>query len=197
MLAPNYSIVKKPENLSHLQACALPYTMCTVWSSLVTVNKKNSLLKFQIARLNPKNAKKNRVLIHGGSGGIGTTAIQLLKAWGVPKIVATCSLEKYIYFFYKNIFSAELIEKLGAIALDYRSSQIKQKIISEGPFEIILDCVDNSLSAWSDQVLHFNTIDLYPIVIFLPNTKVFINFMNFKNNGNDKLFFDFFSLFYI
>jgi len=48
----------------------------------------------QVARLTPQNAMRNRVLIHGGSGGIGVTAIQLLKAWGVPKVVATCSAKK-------------------------------------------------------------------------------------------------------
>lgn len=35
-----------------------------------------------------------RVLIHGGSGGLGTMAIQMLKAWGTEKVVATCSSDR-------------------------------------------------------------------------------------------------------
>lgn len=44
--------------------------------------------------MNINNCHNTRVLIHGGSGGIGTTSIQLLRNWGVQKIVATCSSKK-------------------------------------------------------------------------------------------------------
>lgn len=46
----------------------------------------------------------------------------------------------------------ELVQRLGAEPLDYCSRQIKEKLIAAGPFEVILDCLDNSLTQWSDQV---------------------------------------------
>lgn len=45
------------------------------------------------------------------------------------------------------------MKRLGAIPLDYNSSQIKENIIAAGPFEVILDCVNNSLAEWSDQIM--------------------------------------------
>lgn len=35
------------------------------------------------------------MLIHGGAGGVGTVAIQMLKAWGIPVVVSTCSCDRY------------------------------------------------------------------------------------------------------
>ncbi|KAI1708248.1 alcohol dehydrogenase groES-like domain-containing protein [Ditylenchus destructor] len=123
-LAPLHGIARKPISVGHVEACAYAYTACTAWSALVT-----------IARINKNNAHNTRVLIHGGSGGVGSTAIQLLKAWGVPKIVATCSAK-----------NSQSIEKLGAKAVDYNSPSAKDEIIAEGPYEMILDCVDSELS---------------------------------------------------
>ncbi len=54
------------------------------------------------AKITPFNATGKKVLIHAGSGGIGTFAIQLLKAWGCH-VATTCST--------RNI---ELVEELGA-----------------------------------------------------------------------------------
>src|SRR3546814_807148 len=56
-----------PENLSLTEAAALPETFFTVWSN---VFDRGGLQKGE------------RLLVHGGSGGIGTTAIQLGSAWG-------------------------------------------------------------------------------------------------------------------
>lgn len=41
--------------------------------------------------MNPNNAGGLRILIHGGSGGVGSAAIQMARAWGVDKVVATCA----------------------------------------------------------------------------------------------------------
>ena len=68
-------------------------------------------------------------------------AIQLLKAWGMDKVVATCSLDSF-----------ELVKSLGAIPVDYRSQNVTDQIIDQGPFEVILSCVDSDLSRWSDKV---------------------------------------------
>ena len=54
------------------RSASLPETFFTVWANV-----------FQIGKL----AAGEKFLVHGGSGGIGTTAIQLAKAFGAPVIV--------------------------------------------------------------------------------------------------------------
>jgi NADPH2:quinone reductase len=68
-----------PENLSFIQAAGLPETFFTVWSNL-----------FDRARLMPNET----LLIHGGSSGIGTTAIQLGKAFDARVIITAGSDKK-------------------------------------------------------------------------------------------------------
>jgi NADPH2:quinone reductase len=71
-----------PEGLDFTQAAALPETLFTVWGNL-----------FMRAGLKAGET----VLIHGGSGGIGTTAIQLAHAMGADVIVTSGSAEKCEY----------------------------------------------------------------------------------------------------
>ena len=68
-----------PEGLSFIQAAALPETFFTVWSNV-----------FDRARLLPNET----LLVHGGSSGIGTTAIQLAKAFQAKVIVTAGSEAK-------------------------------------------------------------------------------------------------------
>jgi putative PIG3 family NAD(P)H quinone oxidoreductase len=68
-----------PRGLSLLQAAALPETYFTVWANV-----------FERGRL----AAGETLLIHGGSSGIGTTAIQMAKAWGAKVYVTVGSAEK-------------------------------------------------------------------------------------------------------
>ncbi|CAI5437658.1 unnamed protein product [Caenorhabditis angaria] len=122
---------KKPSNLSFEDATALPYVATTAYSA------------FKIAQVNQKNAKNQRVLIHGGAGGVGSMAIQLLKSWGCQKIVATCSKDSF-----------PLVTKLGAIPIDYSDMEAaKNQLISLAPFEVVLDTVDSELAKWSDNVM--------------------------------------------
>src|SRR5580693_4731337 len=62
-----------PENLSPIKAAAIPETFFTVWHNV-----------FERGRL----AAGETLLVHGGSSGIGTTAIQLAKAFGA-RVIAT------------------------------------------------------------------------------------------------------------
>lgn len=68
-----------PTSLSFIQAAALPETFFTVWSNV-----------FDRARLQPGET----LLVHGGSSGIGTTAIQLAKAFNAKVLVTAGSVEK-------------------------------------------------------------------------------------------------------
>lgn len=69
----------KPKNLSFEEAACLPETVYTVWHNV-----------FQRGRLK----KGEKVLIHGGTGGIGTTAIQICKLFGAIVYCTVGSEEK-------------------------------------------------------------------------------------------------------
>ena len=73
------SALPLPRGLSLVEAAAIPETFFTVWSNV-----------FDRGRLQPGET----LLVHGGSSGIGTTAIQLAKAFGATVIVTAGSDEK-------------------------------------------------------------------------------------------------------
>ena len=77
--APALQCLPIPARLSMLEACALPETFFTVWSNL-----------FMPGNLAPDES----ILIHGGSSGIGTTAITVAHAFGARVITTTGTDEK-------------------------------------------------------------------------------------------------------
>lgn len=84
-----------PAGYDFIKAAALPETFFTVWANL-----------FQMCGL----TEGEKVLIHGGTSGIGTTAIQLAKAFGAEVYATAGSKEK-----------CEACEKLGATrAINYK-----------------------------------------------------------------------------
>jgi len=85
-----------PPTLSLIEAAAIPETFFTVWYNV-----------FERGRLKSGET----LLVHGGSSGIGTTAIQLAKAFGARVITTAGSAEK-----------CEACRKLGAdVAVNYRT----------------------------------------------------------------------------
>lgn len=118
-VAPAAQCLPIPASLSMLEAAALPETFFTVWHNL-----------FQRARL----AEGETVLIHGGSSGIGTTAIQMAHARGNRVFATAGSAEK-----------CTACEAMGAEkAINYRTtdfvSEIKQLTSNRG-VDVILDMV--------------------------------------------------------
>ncbi len=85
-----------PESLTTVEAGALPETFFTVWANL-----------FQTGRL----TSGERALIHGGTSGIGTTAIMLGRASGATMFATAGSDEK-----------CAACEHLGATAINYRTT---------------------------------------------------------------------------
>lgn len=79
VVAPEAQCLPIPQDFTYVQAAALPETFFTVWSNV-----------FDRAALKPDEV----LLIHGGSSGIGTTAIQMAKAWGAKVIVTAGSDDK-------------------------------------------------------------------------------------------------------
>lgn len=76
--------VAVPQGVSVEDAASVPYTGLTICSVL------------EAARLDPASARGKRVLVHGGSGGIGSVLVQLLHRWGcwVATTCGTANVEK-------------------------------------------------------------------------------------------------------
>jgi putative PIG3 family NAD(P)H quinone oxidoreductase len=105
-----------PPGLGLLESAGLPETYFTVWSNV-----------FIGARL----AAGETFLIHGGAGGIGTTAIQLAKAFGA-KVIATDSPAE----------RCRVCSELGADrVIDYRQEDFVEVVRKEGGANVILDIV--------------------------------------------------------
>lgn len=79
VVAPAGQCLPVPRNLSMVEAAALPETVFTVWNNV-----------FLRGQLKPGET----LLVHGGSSGIGTTAIQMAKALGAKVFVTAGSDEK-------------------------------------------------------------------------------------------------------
>lgn len=111
-----------PAGLSLIEAAAVPETFFTVWTNV-----------FQRGRL----AAGETLLIHGGSSGIGTTAIMLGKAFGATVIVTAGSKEK-----------CDACLKLGADhAIDYKTADFVaevKRLTNGAGADVILDMVGGS-----------------------------------------------------
>ncbi|MDO5894766.1 NAD(P)H-quinone oxidoreductase [Agrobacterium sp. Azo12] len=108
-----------PKGYDGERAAALPETFFTVWANL-----------FQMAGL----GEGESVLIHGGTSGIGTTAIQLAKAFGAKVYVTAGSAEK-----------CEACLKIGAdVAINYKTDDfvaiIKENTGGKG-VNVVLDMI--------------------------------------------------------
>tara|TARA_A200000113_G_scaffold225646_1_gene247247 strand:- start:2016 stop:2993 length:978 start_codon:yes stop_codon:yes gene_type:complete len=78
-LANQQLTLPMPENLSFEEAAAIPETYFTVWNNIFRIGKLKS---------------NENILIHGGSSGIGTTAIQISKQFGANVITTTSNNDK-------------------------------------------------------------------------------------------------------
>jgi putative PIG3 family NAD(P)H quinone oxidoreductase len=105
-----------PKGISMVDAAGLPETFFTVWSNV-----------FIGAGLKAGET----FLVHGGAGGIGTTCIQLGKAFGA-KVIATDSPES----------RCKVCRDLGADrVVDYRAEDFVEVVRAEGGANVILDIV--------------------------------------------------------
>jgi NADPH:quinone reductase len=108
-----------PEGLSMVEAAAIPETFFTVWTNLFDRGGLKS---------------GETVLVHGGTSGIGTTAIQLAHAWGARVFATAGSADK-----------ARACERLGAArGIDYHTEdfvEIVRKETGGKGVDVILDMV--------------------------------------------------------
>jgi NADPH2:quinone reductase len=115
--APAAQCLPVPKGLGMEEAAALPETFFTVWSNV-----------FDRAGLQEGEV----FLVHGGTSGIGTTAIQLAKAFGA-RVFATAGTDE----------KCARCEALGARAINYREEDFVEILKSETPAgaNVILDMV--------------------------------------------------------
>lgn len=110
----------KPANMSYTDAASVPLAGLTAWQALIS---KGNL------------QKGDKVLIHAGSGGVGTYAIQIAKHFGA--YVATTTSAK----------NADLVQSLGAdLVIDYKTQKFEE-VLSD--YDLVLDmlggeAMDNS-----------------------------------------------------
>lgn len=123
ILADSDLVHKKPSNISDEEAAGVLYTGLTAWCALQIT-----------AALGLVYSRDKRVLVLGASGGVGTMAVQLLKAWDI-EVVTTCS---------EN--AKDLVCSLNPnLVIDYNSTEAMHDIADAGPYDVILDAAGITL----------------------------------------------------
>jgi NADPH:quinone reductase-like Zn-dependent oxidoreductase len=103
-LTKTESIANKPKRLSHVEAAALPLVGVSAWRTLVE---------------NIGLSNGQRILIHGGAGGIGSIAIQLAKYFGAFVATTVSANDK------------AFVQELGADhVIDYKSQNFEDPLHS-------------------------------------------------------------------
>lgn len=101
-LAPAGQTLPIPDGMDWLQAAAVPETFFTVWANLFDMGGAS---------------KGQRALIHGGTSGIGTTALMLCREFGIKAFATAGSADK-----------CAAVRQLGAEAINYREQDFVQVI---------------------------------------------------------------------
>ena len=117
-VAPSGQCLAVPPSLTMVEAAALPETLFTVWSNV-----------FERGRAAPGET----LLIHGGTSGIGTTAIQLARNFGLSVIVTAGSAEK-----------CQRALEIGADhAIDYKTQDFVAEVKRHAPdgVNLVLDMI--------------------------------------------------------
>ncbi|MEM9947685.1 MAG: zinc-dependent alcohol dehydrogenase family protein [Cyanobacteria bacterium P01_D01_bin.36] len=132
MVADANLIAHKPKNLSMREAAALPLVAITAYEGLTRAGIKQG----------------QKVLVHGGSGGVGHVAVQLAKHFGA-NVYSTGGGDKQL----------ALIEQLGAIGINYKTESVEQYVAKHtdgAGFDLVFDSVGgaNMLKSFEAAVLN-------------------------------------------
>jgi NADPH2:quinone reductase len=120
-VVPATQVLLIPDGVDMVQAAAIPETFFTVWANLFELGQAK---------------KGDTVLIHGGTSGIGTTALMLCKALGIKVFATAGSEEKCVR-----------IRALGGEAINYREADFSEEIArhTQGRgVDVILDIMGGS-----------------------------------------------------
>lgn len=123
-VAPAHQLARKPANVSMAEAAAATLATLTAWQALIDLGHVG---------------KGDRVLIHGGAGGVGNYAVQIARDMGCY-VVATASAS-----------DAGFVKSLGADeVIDYKTQKFEEMT---GDIDFILDTVGGENFARSLKVL--------------------------------------------
>ncbi len=117
IVADSDLLARKPKNLSMREAAALPLVAITAYEGLMRAGIK----------------KGQKVLVHGGTGGVGHIAVQLAKHFGA-EVYATNGGEKQM----------AIIEKYGATPINYKTEAVEDyvnKYTGGAGFDVVYDSV--------------------------------------------------------
>jgi NADPH:quinone reductase-like Zn-dependent oxidoreductase len=125
-----YAVIKeeelafKPSNIGHQEAASIPLVGLTAWQALVA---KGNLQKGQ------------KVLIHAGSGGVGTLAIQMAKHLGAEVATTTSAT------------NAEMVKNLGAdVVIDYKTQKFEEEL---SDYDLVFDMMGGEIMEKSFKIL--------------------------------------------
>ncbi|MBL0743125.1 NAD(P)H-quinone oxidoreductase [Chryseolinea lacunae] len=130
-VVPEGQCLPVPTPLSMAEAASLPETFFTVWSNV-----------FERGRLKPGET----LLVHGGSSGIGVTAIQLAKAWGATVYITAGSADK----------CAACIALGANHAINYKTEKfgdVVKSITNKKGVDVILDMIGGDYTAINLDIL--------------------------------------------
>ncbi|MFZ7157770.1 NAD(P)H-quinone oxidoreductase [Avibacterium gallinarum] len=117
-LVPASQALPVPKNYSLLEAAALPETIFTVWVNL--------FMQQQVK-------VGESLLVHGGTSGIGLTALAIAQSLGIKTYATVGNAEK-----------CAVVEQYGAVAINYKTQDFAEVIQSAGGIDAILDVVGAS-----------------------------------------------------
>lgn len=128
------ALARKPKTLRHTEAAVVPISALTAWQGII---EKGQL------------AKKQRVLIHGGAGAVGTFAVQLAR-WRGAHVTATASAG-----------NLDFVRALGADAvIDYHATRFEDVVCD---MDVVFDTVGGETLERSWKILE-KTGKLFSIV---------------------------------
>ncbi|TQS71504.1 NAD(P)H-quinone oxidoreductase [Rhodobacteraceae bacterium] len=148
VVCPAAHVLPVPSGLDLRSAACLPETCFTVWSNIVM---RGGLTAGE------------RFLVHGGSSGIGTTAIQIARALGARVWATAGSDEK-----------CAACESLGANAINYRKQDYVEILKAAGGADLILDMVGGDYINRDLKALDMDGRLVF--IAFLQGSKAEVNF---------------------
>ncbi len=117
-----------PEGISLIEAAAIPETVFTVWFNVFHLGKLQS---------------GEKLLIHGGTSGIGTMGLQMAKAWGCETYTTAGNNEKI-----------EFLQKMNVDKVINYKNEAFEEVWKDEKIDVILDMVGGDYTQKNLQILN-------------------------------------------